>query len=353
MTRSPRPNPRPRPRPDRGSSEATPAPKPYELISFPKKAPPLSRPIGHDRYRHDRLHGCLSLKLIVQTSVHISTGVVALGSDIGQRGIPLIKTMTLSQDQSLVIQGSSLKGCIRSVYEAITNSTLGVSSSKPEYKNAYPDERKLCSIKEALCPASLVFGALNWQGLVEFEEARCESRSSSIGFMPSLYRPRPDQRRAYFQKGKVAGRKFYYHHVRDVDGGSDRGTPVQQASTDYTFTTQIHFKNLKSSELGTLFVVLGQDPDYPIALKLGGGKPIGKGSMLVEVTALEQFQDVKHRYLSYTPSRSAELNGDSLNQFMQKSIQTAHKELIQKEQLQELAAVLRFPANLEPPEGMY
>src|SRR5579883_913606 len=127
MTRTPPPRPQrstpPTPPRSRDFSDDTAAPKPYELISFPKERPTLQHPIGHHKYDSHRLHGTLFLTLKVKTSLHVSTGVVVMGSDINSR-VPLIKTMVQGVDQKLSIQGSSLKGCIRSVYEAITNSTL-------------------------------------------------------------------------------------------------------------------------------------------------------------------------------------------------------------------------------------
>lgn len=343
----------PTPPPSRDFSDGTAAPKPYELIPFPKERPILQHPAGHHKYDNNRLHGTLFLRLKVQTSLHVSTGVVVMGSDIGSR-VPLIKTMVQGFDQKLSIQGSSLKGCIRSVYEAITNSTLAVITSK--YRTNIPPERLPCKNKTELCPASRVFGALDWQGLIDFNDAKCENAGFSTGFMPSLYRPRPDQGRAYFnERGKVAGRKFYYHTIRAIDKGQNQGITVQQAAKEYTFTTELHFRNLKPEELGTLLVVLGQDPKYPIALKVGGGKPIGMGTMTVEVTDAQVLQNVKElrdRYSAYTPP-SDRLDGDALQQFIHKQVQAAHSRLIQTPQLQELAAVLRYPTDREPPEGMY
>ena len=302
----------------------------------------------------DRLHGTLFLTLKVQTTLHVSTGVVVMGSDIGSR-VPLIKTMVQNIDQKLSIQGSSLKGCIRSAYEAITNSTLAVITSR--YRDKIPQERLPCKNKQELCPASQVFGALDWQGLIEFSDAKCENTGFATGFMPSLYRPRPDQRRAYFDaRGNVAGRKFYYHTIRAIDKGQDRGITVQQAAKEYTFKTQIQFKNLTAAELGTLLIVLGQDPKYPIALKVGGGKPIGMGTMTVEVTAARVLQnkgDLRDRYSSYNPPESDSMTGTKLQQFMQKNIQAAHSSLVQATQLQQLAEVLKYPTDREPPTGMY
>jgi len=329
-------------------------PKPYKLISFPKERPPKNPPAGHHQYLGDRLHGTLFLTLKVQTTLHVSTGVVVMGSDIGSR-VPLIKTMVQNIDQKLSIQGSSLKGCIRSAYEAITNSTLAVITSR--YRDKIPQERLPCKNKQELCPASQVFGALDWQGLIEFSDAKCENTGFATGFMPSLYRPRPDQRRAYFDaRGNVAGRKFYYHTIRAIDKGQNQGITVQQAAKEYTFKTQIQFKNLTAAELGTLLIVLGQDPKYPIALKVGGGKPIGMGTMTVEVTAARVLQnkgDLRDRYSSYNPPESDSMTGPKLQQFMQKNIQAAHSSLVQATQLQQLAEVLKYPTDLEPKEGMY
>jgi CRISPR/Cas system CSM-associated protein Csm3 (group 7 of RAMP superfamily) len=354
----PRPQrPTPTSSPPRGqsSSDEEFVPKPYELVPFPKKRPDLMHPAGHDQYLRDRLHGTLFLTLTVQTALHVSTGVVVMGSDIGHNRIPLIKTMFQDNDQRLAIQGSSLKGCIRAVYEAITNSTLAVVT--PRYRSQIPTERLPCQKKEELCPASRVFGALNWQGLVEFSDAKCLSNGFSTGFMPSLYRPRPDQRQAYFERNKVIGRKFYYHMIRAIDRGQNQGVPVQQAAREYTFTTELHFKNLQDAELGTLLVVLGQDSEYPIVLKVGGGKPIGMGTMTVKVDSIEcvqGLQNLKDRYTEFTLPESIHLTGEALQQFMQRQIKAAHhKKLIEQPQLVALHEVLHYPTNREPHDGMY
>jgi hypothetical protein len=358
MTNNPLPKPRrstpPPSSPVSNNPAETGEPKPYELISFPKERPPTNPPAGHHQYLGDRLHGTLFLTLKVQTTLHVSTGVVVMGSDIGSR-VPLIKTMVQNIHQKLSIQGSSLKGCIRSAYEAITNSTLAVITSR--YRDKIPPERLPCKNKQELCPASQVFGALDWQGLIEFSDAKCENTGFATGFMPSLYRPRPDQRRAYFDaRGNVAGRKFYYHTIRAIDKGQNQGITVQQAAKEYTFKTQIQFKNLTAAELGTLLIVLGQDPKYPIALKVGGGKPIGMGTMTGEVTAAKVLQnkgDLRDRYSSYNPPESDSMTGTKLQQFMQKNIQAAHSSLVQATQLQQLAEVLKYPTDREPPTGMY
>ena len=337
-------------RPTPKNSSPSENPKPYDFVSFPQERPNLQRPFGHHKYDQNRLHGTIYLTLKVQTSLHISTGAVVLGSDIGSK-ISLLKTMIQGVDAKLSIQGSSLKGCIRSVYEAITNSTLGAVTSK--YKEKVPAERLPCKNKEKLCPASRVFGALDWLGLLDFNDANCERIGFSTGFMPSLYAPRPNCD-AYYQRGKLAGRKFYYNMSKAIEKGQKDGISVQQAGKEYTFKTQVTFKNLLPEELGTLLIVLGQDKKYPIALKVGGGKPIGMGTMTVNVDKINQPQNLKQRYSSYQVSENDDLTGDKLQQFIQKQIQAAHStKLIQKEQLEQLAAILRYPNDRQAPSGMY
>jgi CRISPR/Cas system CSM-associated protein Csm3 (group 7 of RAMP superfamily) len=120
-------------------------------VPFPRQKPQLKHPVGHDRYRNDRLHGKLVLKLTVKTAVHISTGIVAMGTDLGNR-IPLIKTMAQSRQQKLTIPGSSLKGVVRSAFEAITNNTK------------IKCRRIVCPVAKKNCSAQPVWFLERWTG---------------------------------------------------------------------------------------------------------------------------------------------------------------------------------------------
>ena len=80
------------------------------------------------------------------------------------------------------------------------------------------------------------------------------------------------------------------------------------------------------------------------------------GTMTVEVTQariLQNLQDLKQRYCKYTPTDDNLLLGSELQKFIQKHIKTAHSQLIQSQQLQQLAEILRYPTDRDPPEGMY
>ncbi|MCW5314978.1 CRISPR-associated protein [Nostoc sp. KVJ3] len=338
-----------------GGSNQERGPRPYDFVYFLNKPATSNSPPGHHKYLPNHLHGTLFLTLKVQTSLHISTGVVLMGSDINRENIPLIKTMVQGNDNELLIQGSSLKGCIRSVYEAITNSRVGV---KPKNPNEYPKERLPATDKNQLCPTSIVFGASGekwgWQGLITIQDAHCEVRGFEVGFMPNLWRPRPDENQAYYDERKTVGWKFYYNMKNSIDKGLDNGIPVQVAFRNDEFSTQVNFRNLKPEELGTLLIALGQDKNYPLVLKVGAGKPIGMGSMSVDITEAEILQnqaDLHNRYTSLALPENQVLTDESLNVFIQNKIQQAHEVLIEQTQLKKLSEILSPSTNRIPHES--
>lgn len=326
-----------------------PAPKPYAMVSLPKQSPKRQKPIGQDAFKPKRLSGKISLRLTVKTTAFVASGVVAMGDDVPNlpQKRPLIK-VAVTRDRSLIIPGSSFKGVVRSTYEAMTQSCLCKTKAK---KDTIPSGYCECNNKTKLCPACQVFGAMGWQGLISFQDAIACEMKPSIGFMPSLYAPRKHCQ-AYYKNGQVAGRKFYYNADKSVDKGK-QGIPVQQAGTDLTFATQLRFMNLTEAEFGTLAIALGQDRQYPLSLKVGGGKPVGMGTMLIEVTEVERSSNLRDRYLNYEPPASDRLSGDELQSFINKTTQTARQQLVLERQLQELAEILKWPANRTAPEGVY
>jgi CRISPR/Cas system CSM-associated protein Csm3 (group 7 of RAMP superfamily) len=324
-------------------------PKPYELISLPSEPPQRERPVGQHRYDPTKLSGSISLTLQVKNPIFIASGVVVRGQDISaqHKNIPLIK-VGVNEDNRVLIPGSSLKGAIRAAYEAITRSCLCKTRVD---KAKIPNGFKECDRKDNLCPTCRVFGAMGWQGLIGFSDAIGTDIKSSIGFMPSLYSPQ-NKRIAYFKNGKVAGRKFYYHAVKAVSKGQ-KGIPVQQIGIDSTFKTKLSFKNLSAAEIGTLLTVLGVSPRHDFALKIGGGKPIGMGTVKVKIDRIEALNNLRNRYLSYDISEDGHYQGDELNRFIDRVTKDAENQLIQPKQLGELKEIWKYPTNRPAPEGMY
>lgn len=336
--------------------------RPYNFIYFSNIPPSENQPPGHNKYLPNHLHGSLFLTLIVQTVLHVSTGAVVMGNDIGKDNIPLIKTMVQRNDNELIIQGSSLKGCIRSIYEAITNSRVGV---KPKNPKEYPEERLPAKGINQLCPASIAFGASGekwgWQGLISIQDAYCEMTDVEVGFIPNLWPPQPENNKSYYTKDKegkdkTVGWKFYYNMKRAIDKGEGNGIPIQVAALkNDEFTTEFKFRNLKPEELGALLIALGQDDEYPLILKAGAGKPLGLGSIKVEIYEAQIIQsqaDLNARYTSLVSPKNQTLTGESLTNFLKDKIHQAHyKQLVDKSKLKQLCKILNPSTNFIPQEN--
>ncbi|MEH1767179.1 RAMP superfamily CRISPR-associated protein [Nostoc sp.] len=338
-----------------GGSNQERGPRPYDFVYFPDEPPTENHPPGHDKYLSDHLHGTLFLTLKVYTALHISTGVVVMGSDINRKDIPLIKTMVQGRNKKLLIQGSSLKGCIRSIYEAITNSRMGVQPKNTD-QYPYPPERLPSDNINQLCPASIVFGTSGegwgWQSLVSIQDAYYQATGYEIGFMPNLHSPQLDNE-VYYLNDETIGRKFYYNMKHAIDKGEGNGIPAQVALEDEIFITKLIFKNLKPEELGTLLIALGQDKEYPLILKVGAGKPIGMGSMMIKIDKAQVLQnqaDLKLRYTSFITPSNLYLTDKSLTNFIEERIKEAHEKLIEKPQLDKLSKILNPVTNHVPYE---
>ncbi len=333
------------------------AEKPYDFVYFTNQPPKLRSPIGHDRYQPDLLHGRICLKLHVLKGLHNSTGVTVLGEDLGMPRLTLVKSMVQGEDRHLRLQGSSLKGCIRAIYEAISNSKLGINSID---KKSVPDNFKPVNKIESLCPASHIFGAQDWQGLLEFHDAICESiYEESVIYIPSLWGPQSRCDNYYQTVGGrelQKGRKFYHSMTRVADKHLDETTNIQIAATMSVFSTHVNFKNISHAELGCLLISLGQDPQYPLLPKLGLGKSIGLGSVKIEPIEFQIVSDrqtMKKRYEHYNLSTDC-LNLGQSQILINNCIASSHDDgLVDLASLQQLANILTNKPHKQPPEGVY
>jgi CRISPR/Cas system CSM-associated protein Csm3 (group 7 of RAMP superfamily) len=323
-------------------------PQPFELVSLPQHQPQRSMPTGHDTYWG--LSGRIALKLHAKTNTIVASGVVAMGDDISKRykDIPLLK-VAVQRDKTHIVPGSSLKGVVRSAYEAITSSCLCKVQKKHQRKipQGYK-ECRICRQNSELCPSCRLFGAMGYQGKISFYDSIPTQDSSDANFFPNLFSPQTNKNK-YYRQNVLAGRKFYYPTDRAAKSFNGGGIHAQQAQQGTVFETTIDFTNLDKAELGTLMIVLGRDSEHPIALKAGGGKPVGFGSLLPEPQQIDWITD---RYLSYD-AESNPLQGEALETYVSRAIETAKKELVQGHQLQELSQILGWPTNRQPPESAY
>jgi CRISPR/Cas system CSM-associated protein Csm3 (group 7 of RAMP superfamily) len=306
-----------------------PQPKPYGFVSVTRERVPRQRPAGHDDFEADLVSGTIVGVITALTPVHVASGQIEL---TGKPEPPLVKAHVRVGDRP-VIPGSSLKGSIRSIVEAISASCIRITRAR---RDQQPKEAVACQKLDQLCVACRMFGALGYQGQVRFSDAVLRGNRTEIIQVPPLYTPRP-QARLYYEGGQIKGRKFYRH------GKLAQGNvPIEVCPAGSRFDFSVQFDNLTPAELGLLLIALGQG-ESRLHPKLGGGKPACCGTVEIAVTELKVV-DMTTAYFQY----DADMKDADVNTYLE-----AAKELVLPDQLRELAELLRYPSERECPNRNY
>ncbi len=305
----------------RGPSEP-PLPKPYEFV--PLGAKRLGKPAGHHRF--SGAAGAIHGVLIARSPIHVASGLLEPKND---RQFPLVKAHFRSNKRP-TIPATSLKGCLRSILEAISPSAVGVSRARP-----LPPEAQPSFSPDRLDVAQRLFGTLGYQGQLRFGDAVLASGETEIVPSVQLFRPRQDAVGAYFDGTRVKGRKFYMHGKL-----ASGNLPLEACPVKSRFPFRIDFAGLTEGEVGLLLLALGQaevqaegqPAFYP---KLGGAKPACLGTLEVAEVRVE-ILDMRAAYGAYDvatePREIAPL------------LAAARAEgLVLAPQLARLAEVLRWP----------
>ncbi|MCA1592684.1 MAG: RAMP superfamily CRISPR-associated protein, partial [Acidobacteria bacterium] len=248
-----------------------PLPKPYGFVPISDKNMRQERPAGHDSYKDKLRTGSINGTLVALSPLHIASGGIEL---TGTQ--PSLVKAHFRRNERPTIPGSSLKGAIRSIVEAISNppSCLRVTQARPD---SLPRNIRRCSKADSLCVACRMFGAMGYLGQVRFSDAVLSHGNTEIALLPSLFAPPLRAReRVYLERGRVKGRKFYMH---GQDGKTARGNvPVEVCPAGSRFPLHVDFENLDEAQLALLLVALGQGMPG-LKPKLGGVKPACCGSV--------------------------------------------------------------------------
>ena len=249
-----------------------------------------------------------------------------------------------------VIPATSLKGALRSNYEAITHSCLGPVRTRATEKYSRnprqselpqalinelpPDLRaqaeeakwpprivveldvqavhpwqpcRLSRGKEAtasLCPACALFGAEGLQGRVWFDDAEVVGQLPQRGPLriASLYGPRLHRagslrvitrgHSTLVQVQRLRGRKAYYR-VRLGEVPARGNVPLDYLPQGTCLRTLLYFRNLTPAELGGVVAALGIVPKREFAFRVGGGKPLGLGYLKLRLQGAYMADEVE------------------------------------------------------------
>jgi len=253
-------------------------------------------------------------------------------------------------DNRPALPGSSLKGMIRSLTEAIAN------GCSPFYSREHPT----CRSRDSLCPTCRLFGYLNGNevhaGQLCISDARAEGeyQFGQRITLKELSSPKRRHHAFYEQAARERGRKFYYHqrHVRQVDDIPTESRPTHRnvrieplLSGVFCFT--VRYWNTSAIELGLLLHSL----ELPEGLyhKFGMAKPLGLGTVQIRITGWREDapnpNNPASRYRQFDVE-SLNLSTEGLEGEELEQIQRQVKERIdffKKAYAHEYAGVLRQP----------
>lgn len=285
---------------------------PYDFVRFGPPAP-RQPAVGHDRFKG--YSGILYCRLTALTDLFIpQTQEEVTKVERGRREEEHQElTMMRGLNRMPLLPGSSLKGVLRSVAEAISGSCLTLPPprqgqveyrGRPPVMYEVPGQFEHCRRTDNLCPACRLFGVLSggssFLGKVGISDALAigEVKTERLIIEP-LMEPKPRHRAWYGDpqtRRQMFGRKFYYHRPfgsRTTTQKTKYNKTVEAVRPGTVFEFRVDYTNLTDDELALLIFSLVLEPE--MCHKIGMGKPIGLGSAKVQLIVWEQV-DRKSRY---------------------------------------------------------
>ncbi len=198
---------------------------------------------------------------------------------------------------SPVIPGSEQRGMVRGIYETLTGSCMGVLNA-----DTYPVKRSGEVFK-----AALIRRQAGRDGRLALVEAQDCIYRESVNFKDRLFL-RTDKEegadfwtydyytregKAYPYRARLKGRKYYWHQPdkrlpADIPR-TELNKTVRPVKSGVTFEAKLYFDRVSARQPDQLLWILNggnadEQPDQgPVAYELGGGKPLGLGSVELKV----------------------------------------------------------------------
>ncbi len=268
-------------------------PKPFFWISLQGKSKPQKdEPVPHDRF--SGWSGRIELEIEVCSDyLYVGSGNFDL---FPLQGKDQARYTFARRNGHLVIPGTGIKGVVRSVVEAISNSCVLLSAREERG----PGSHRPCNDPDNLCPACRLFGTTGYRGRVHFSDAvpvgNAETTTIKIA---DLWRPK-----------RFEGRKFYQTKAfQPQDMRPQKNYRFLEVVPKGTrFRTTLFFENATTAEMGLLVRALGLALHmnkegtvvYAFPLKIGGAKPRCLGSVyfhpkkiqVLSVTGANLFQSL-------------------------------------------------------------
>jgi len=264
-----------------------PEPKPFFWITLRGKPRPQALPLVF----HDRSQGWtgrMELEIeVLSDYLYAGSGEFDLFLLNGEERVRYAFTRHNGQ---LIIPGTGIKGAVRSIVEAISNSCVLQHTWRERLLGSHRACERVKRGRERqarLCPACRLFGTTGYRGRVHFADATPvgEVQTATIK-IADLWPPR-----------RYKGRKFYQTKAfQRQDMRPQKNYRFLEVIPQGTcFRTTMFFENVETAEMGLVMRALGlafgqEAPDkivYAFPVKLGGAKPRCLGSVRFHPKAIK------------------------------------------------------------------
>lgn len=234
----------------RSGSRYQPTRPAYFLLDLadPRRESPPARESG--------LWGRLDVELEALTDIHVG-GTAPVVVDLGGRET-LVHGMTSLPDERgrvVVVPGSSVKGAVRAVVEALTPSCDRLSRERGAS----------CRDASALCPACATFGAPGWRATVAF--------SDLLPTEPVNTQVRRVAQRFSHRHAARKGRRLY--GLRSEEPLPDAAEALECLPSGARLRGEVFFEGVTEVLAGVTTLALGLAPHGLPLLRLGAGKNRG------------------------------------------------------------------------------
>lgn len=302
---------------------------PYDFVPIDTAhRPDRHKPVWHAALTHPKRQklysGYLQVYMLAETPLFIRDA----DTDVQDPDYP--GTHIQNRWGDYIIPGTSIKGMLRDVVETLCSGCMTIFRKPQEYReNPIPEGFSPCTDNTSLCVACRLFGMMQARQPGErHNEIDVFLGKVNIGdayvfedTLPPLYDPiytavldTPKPRHTAFyldpQGRLIAGRKYYFHHasppraekrlIEIRDTGKYRNQHIQPLNKGTEFSARIDFTNLEADELAALLLATTLQED--MRHKIGYGKPIGLGSVLLVPTELK-LVDYTTRYTNFRAGR--------------------------------------------------
>jgi len=262
--------------------------KPYDFIPFLK---------CEVFTEEGTLEGIIPLKIKTLTPIHISFGEHSINDN------KYIYKPFVRINDKIAIPGTSMKGMVRSIAEALSYSCLTPSSNfdRKRLPNKSHDKDDNCIICD-------MFGKMNKKSKIQFNDCYLTKGRIELLGLPSSFGPRPNTQAYLDENGKYKGYKFYRHGILGIQQKGD--ILYEYVLENAEFEGNVRFERLTEEQLQLLCFSLGLSGE--IQPKVGFGKAYYYGSISIEseeewVKKAKEYKNTQKKDVTRNISKAIEI----------------------------------------------